>query len=424
MKILLLNQAFYPDPVATSQQITALAEYLVSIGYEVSVVGDSRGYNNRKQRFPKFENYRGIKIFRVFSTGLGKRNVVCRVVDAVTFLLALIFRLLRLGRYDYVVAFTSPPFLGLIAALHCKIFGGRLVQWKFDLHPSTAVAVGYLSKDGLCTRVLYRLLKFMLESSYAVVVLDRWMKEEVVRLGAKTNKVVVIPPWPLFEESAPRSINRSNPFRVRHGLEGKFVVLYSGNHSVVHPLHTLLEAALAMKDREKIVFLFNGSGVRVEEVSRFVSLHHLNNVLQLPLQPREELEYLLASANLHVVVMGENATGIVHPSKLYGVLATGKPYVFIGPQESLIAEVLAQCPYGFHVKHGEVQAMVSVIEKCQYLTEEQLSEFERANIGFLREHYSAKTLMERFVRNVLLADENFSGSGSLLVAPQENELTL
>src|SRR5690606_9916775 len=125
---------------------------------------------------------------------------------------------------------------------------------------------------------------------------------------------------------------KENSFRKEHGLEGKFVILYSGNHSVVHPLETLLEAARRLESEPRVRFLFVGGGLRKQEVTAFREKYQLHNILELPYQPKEKLPESLASGDMHVVILGDNVNGLVHPSKIYGVLASGRPYLFLGPQ--------------------------------------------------------------------------------------------
>ncbi len=158
-----------------------------------------------------------------------------------------------------------------------------------DINPDAAIAVGYLKPKSLLTRFLVGLFEFSLRRSDRIVVLDRWMKERIIARGAKPERIVVIPPWPAHDwellEDKPRV--HENNFRKIHGLAGKFVVLYSGNHSIVHPLDTLLAAAIRLKDDDNFRFVFIGSGLRAQEVERCMEKYDLKNVLKLPHQPRE-----------------------------------------------------------------------------------------------------------------------------------------
>jgi hypothetical protein len=163
----------------------------------------------------------------------------------------------------------------------------------------------------------------------------------------------------------------------------------------------LLQAALLLKDRPGIRFVFFGGGIRVSDVANFVKQHALKNVVQLPFQPRERLPTLLDLAGLHVVVQGDAVSGLVHPSKIYGVLASGKPYISIAPFSSILADILDRCPHGHRVEHGDAAGLVRAIEQAKALTEEQLNTIARENFAFVRKHFSADGILQRVLIDVL-----------------------
>jgi colanic acid biosynthesis glycosyl transferase WcaI len=408
MKILLLNQTFYPDPVATAQQLTDLAEYLVKNGCEVSVVAGRRGYEKRQEIHRARENYRGIDVYRVGSTGFGKRSFFHRFVDAISFELALLWTLSRMPRHDVVVSFTSPPLIGVVGTLLSFWWRCRSVQWLMDINPDIAIAVGYLKRRGLIARFLTWCLRFSLRKSEDIVVLDRWMRERVTAHGAMATRIHIVPPWPVhtFDTESFRGAPRNNAFRTELGLAGKFVVLYSGNHSIVHPLDTLLEAARLLRDEEKIAFCFIGGGMRVGDVTRFREFHELKNIVQVGHQPRERLHESLTFADMHSIVMGEAVNGLVHVSKIYGILATGRPYIFIGPQKSHVGDLLAECPFGFQANHGRPEQVIDAIRQTMALSEQKLIEYERRNLEYVSHHYRGDGPKAHFLSDVIYLGEN------------------
>jgi colanic acid biosynthesis glycosyl transferase WcaI len=419
MKVLFLNQTYHPDVMATAQHLTDLSLYLKEKGCEVTVVTGRRGYNDRHVLYPAYENFRGIHVHRVDSTGFGKEHFFYRILDAFTFDLLLAWKLLWLPKQDLIVAFTSPPLLGLFAIAFHWLKGGRVGQWLMDLNPDAAIAVGYLNPKSFITRFLVGVFRFTLRHSDHLVVLDRWMKKTIVAQGAKENRIEIIPPWPVHAvvKGAPSSQNR---FRAELGLEGKFILLYSGNHSVVHPLDTLLGAALALGNQSDVVFVFTGSGLRTEDVARFKARHGLINILQLPYQPREALADSLGMADLQVVVMGDKVSGLVHTSKIYGILASQRPYLAIAPRESHLVDLLKECPYGFHAEQGDVEGVLSAIEKAKALTASEKEEYATQNLSYLQTHFRAEDCMEAFYsafaldrvpeRAPLLVSEEVAGS--------------
>ena len=194
MRILLLNQTFYPDVVATAQYLTSLAEALAERGHEVRVLAGRRAYDEPSRRFSKRERYRGIEIDRVGGTGFGKHAKWRRAVDFASFLLRAARRVLWAPRVDCVVALTSPPLVAALAAVRCRLRGERLVYWVMDMNPDEALAAGWL-RPGPVAWVLERISRFTLHAADAVVVLDRYMRERVLAKGVVAERVRVVPPW-------------------------------------------------------------------------------------------------------------------------------------------------------------------------------------------------------------------------------------
>lgn len=370
MKILLLNQTFYPDAVATAQQLTDLAVYLTEQGHEVSVLADYRGYENREKTFPLSEVYKGITIHRLRSTGFGKQRFILRLLDAFSFDLMLARKLLFFSRQDVVISFTSPPLIGFLGTLFCLLKGGRSVQWLMDINPDAAFSVGYIKKKSLLGKFLNFIFEFTLKMSSHIVVLDRWMKKVAIEHGGKEENVSIVHPWALFEPPKENGQTHQSVFRKQNGFEGKTIVLYSGNHSVVHPLYTLMDAAKRMKNDPEVVFVFVGGGLRTLEVKAFKERENLDNIVQLPTIPRELLSDALMSVDAHVVVMGEAVNGLVHSSKVYGSLATGRPIIYIGPEKGHVMDLLKNCHQAYHAEHGEVEKVVDAVRKIKSLSRE------------------------------------------------------
>src|SRR5579864_3192259 len=196
MNILLLNQAFYPDVVSTAQHAADLARGLTEAGHEVTVICNSRGYDNRKLRFPSQETWNGIKIVRVRSTSFGKTSRWRRASDFGTFMASCALRLWSSGKFDVIVAMTSPPLISFLATLAVPAKARSLVFWSMDLNPDEAIAAGWLRAESPSARLLSRMLLRSLQHADCIVALDRFMKERIEAKGIPAEKVTVIPPWP------------------------------------------------------------------------------------------------------------------------------------------------------------------------------------------------------------------------------------
>jgi len=361
MKILLLNQCFYPDVVSTAQHASDLVAALAERGHEVTVVASTRAYDNPDTRFSAEEHWRGSRILRVPCLALGKTAKWRRVANFASYFLSCILRLIFLPRFDVVMALTSPPLISLLGALYAKLKGGRFVFWVMDLNPDEAVAAGWLRAESSTARILARLLNFSLRTADEVVVLDRFMRDRIIEKGIPDEKISMIPPW-AHSEIVHYDANGRLGFRERHGLTGKYVVMYSGNHSPCHPLNTVLEAARRVADHPEVVFCFVGGGSEFPAVQTFAATHGLTNILCLPYQPLSELSGSLSAADLHIVVMGAPLVGIVHTCKIYNIMCVGSPVLYIGPSQSHIMDIAAGNGIPLYAaQHGDIDTVVKRI---------------------------------------------------------------
>ncbi|MEO0162118.1 MAG: glycosyltransferase, partial [candidate division WOR-3 bacterium] len=170
-----------------------------------------------------------------------------------------------------------------------------------------------------------------------------------------------------------------------------------GNFSICHPIDTLLEAAKKLKNEQDIVFLFIGGGVRLPEIINFKEKYHLKNIIYLPYQKREQIKYSLSAADLHIVSMGNDYVGIVHPCKIYGILATGRPFVLLGPMKSHIGDIITQDNIGYQVEHGDVEGLISIIKKVKGLPIADKHNLALKSIYLAKNKFSRQTLIAEFL---------------------------
>jgi glycosyltransferase involved in cell wall biosynthesis len=395
VRITLINQAFYPDVVSSGQHLTDFALGLAERGHEVTVVTSRRAYDDPAKKFPSHEVWRGIRICRVFNTGFGKRAKWRRAADFLTFLFSCCWRLCLLSKPDAVVALTSPPLVSVIAAGYSRLRGIKFCYWIMDLNPDEAVAAGWLSPDSFTAKWLERLSRFSLQQAVAVVVLDDFMRQRILAKGIAAEKIVVIPPWSHDSEVRFDPIGRAL-FRKAHGLDGKYVIMYAGNHSPCHPLDTILVAAKELVSHQDISFCFVGGGTEHGRVKSFVRENQLSNILCLPYQPLDQLAGVLSAADLHLVVMGNPFVGLVHPCKAYNLLRVNAPIFYMGPKPSHISEMLdqlnGQLPSGW-APHGNSGETVKTVLEFKQIT----SRTDRKDSKLLNECFSKETLLPRMV---------------------------
>ena len=365
MKILLLSQVFYPDVVSVAQYLADLGVGLNEAGHEVTVLCSSHGYDNSANEFPWKETWKGITIRRVQVWNLGKKSKIRRIVSASSFFVSSFASLMLMDKQDVVVVVPPPPLLSVMAAIFVHLRGGRLLYWNMDLNPDEAIAAGWMKPNSLAAHILGAALRFSLRASSYIVVLDHFMKDRIVAKGIPEDKVRIIPVW-THDHVAHYEPEGRSAFRMHLGVEKKFVVMYSGNHSPLHPLDTVLQAALRLRENSAIAFVFVGGGSEFVRVKAFAQQRILSNVICVPYQPIANLAGSLSAADLQVVLLGDPFVGIVHPSKIYNMLAVGAPFLYVGPKESHITDLqryseIAQM--GRFVRHGDVDQVVDIIVK-------------------------------------------------------------
>jgi glycosyltransferase involved in cell wall biosynthesis len=353
MRLVFVNRFFHPDHSATSQILSDLAFGLASRGHEVHVVTSRLRYDRPASVLPAHETVRGVTVHRVWTSRFGRESLPGRAMDYLTFYLASLWRILRLARRGtVVVAKTDPPMISVVAALAAGLRDARLAHWTQDLFPEVAVAVGFRALPAGFARPLAAVRDWSLRRADRVVAIGEQMRARLLDRGVPEAKLAVIHNWAdgaaIAWPDAPAGA-QANPLRREWGLEGRFVVGYSGNLGRVHEFDAVLDAAGALAAREDIAFLFIGGGHQLEALKAEARRRGLANMQFRPYQPRERLAQSLAACDAHLVTLRPGLEGLVLPSKLYGVLAAARPVLFVGTAEGEIAALLrtAQCGEAF-----------------------------------------------------------------------------
>lgn len=360
MRLLLLNQYFWPDRAATAQLLTDLGEDLAARGWEVTALAGRGSYvAGREGRLPARETFRGVAIRRVWCTSFGRRTTLGRLADYLSFLLAAATVVLLGPRHDVVVGLSTPPLVAVLGALGRRR-GTRFVYKVEDLYPEVAVALGTLRPGSLANRFLARVSRAVLARTDAVVALDEAMASLLRQRGAR--RVEVIPNWADGEAIAPDP-EAGRRFRREVGIGEEFVVLYAGNLGLAHRFDAVVGAARLLAERTPGVrFLFVGGGPRLEDVRR--ATEDLPNVTFLPYQPRERLRALYAAADVHLITLRDEVAGLLVPSKYAAALAAGKPVLLVGGDGSDLRGEISEHRLGWTCPH-DAQAVARSIEQAR-----------------------------------------------------------
>ena len=297
MRVLLLNQTFHPDLVATAQHMTDLARYLSERGHQFEAIASRSAYQQHDSLLPAYEELGDIHIHRVGRSFFGKGTVFQRLIDFTYYYVAALFKSLRVGRPDVVLCLTTPPFIVTVGWLLRLLRGCRLVYYVMDLYPDVPVACGVMRPGSLLTGLLERVNRLCLRRADRTIVPGRCMRDRVRGKIGPAEHLRLVTPWASREEITPLPA-AENSLRTEQGWADDFVVAYCGNLGLGHELQTILAAIDAMADDEQVRFAFVGGGARFEQVKRQVAGRRRTKVSILPYQPRERLGRTLAAADV------------------------------------------------------------------------------------------------------------------------------
>ena len=351
-RIIFVNRVYWPATAATAQLLTDLAEGLAVQGWSVHVIATGEGHDSRN----------GVSIHRT-GPGAHHAGMISRARNYRRFLddaRAQVAALARPG--DIVVPMTDPPMLGATVAREAATRGAKVVHWIQDIYPEIAAThFGFLA--GLATTTLRSRRDAAWHGATACVTLGEDMAELLTDHGVLRSRITVVPNW------APRELHALAPEgdvvaqRELWSLQDRFVVAYSGNLGRVHEFATVMDAATRLRDDPRIVFLFIGNGARFDEIAPLARKRKLPNIRLLPPTPRTALPASLRAADAHLVTLLPAYRRLVYPSKLAGVLASGRPVLFVGPAESEIARLVQQTASGTAFVPGDAAGLVGGIVK-------------------------------------------------------------
>jgi glycosyltransferase involved in cell wall biosynthesis len=330
MKLCFFNRSYWPDQAATGQLLTELAEDLVARhGCSVSVVAGRALHGSvgaRGSLWPvSTEQRRGVRIFRANGTAFSRRRFAGRASNYLSYFASAFAASWRLGPQDVVVSLTDPPILGLAALRAARRAGARFVFLCEDVFPEVAALLEDFHNQTV-NRTLDRINRYLLREADAVIALgDRMKRRLVEEKGADPGRVHVIHNWADCEAITPGP--KDNAFARAHGLCDRFVLMHSGNVGLSQDLDLLVEAAALLQSRERLVVAIVGDGARRQPLQEMTARRGLTNVRFFPYQPKEMLDESFATADAFLVSLKQGLEGYIVPSKVYGILASGRPFV-------------------------------------------------------------------------------------------------
>jgi glycosyltransferase involved in cell wall biosynthesis len=322
-RLLVLNQYYWPGVEATAQLLTELCEALAD-DLEIKVVtGQLHGQDEEPHRSAR----NGVEIVRVPSTSFERSKLLARASNYATYLTSALLGGLRGPRPDVVLCMTDPPIVANIALLVARRFRVPLVVISQDVFPEIAVQLKRL-ENPVVMSLLRSLVGLYLRRADRIVAIGDTMRLRLEEKGAPPDRVLVIPNW--IDTTRLGPLDKSNHWSQSRGIDEKFVVMHSGNVG-----HAELVALAELYEVDQVQFLYY--------------------------QSRGVLPQSLSAADLHVVGLASGLAGYVVPSRLYGILAVGRPVIVAADAESETAQVVERAGCGIVVPPGRPELLARAI---------------------------------------------------------------
>jgi colanic acid biosynthesis glycosyl transferase WcaI len=405
--LVVISQVYVPDAMAVGLQLADAAEEMARRGWRVIVYTANRGYDDPDIRFPSWERRGGVEVRRLPLSSFGKTSTPILLLAQSLFLGQVILSTLFVPGLTAVLTTTSPPFGGSAGGLLAMLRRCGSVWWVMDINPDQMLAAGKLGPRSLPVRLFEWLNRFTLALARDVAVLDGFVADRIRGKRDVGARMGIIPSWE-HEQHLEAIPHAANPFRREHGLQGKCVIMYSGNAGLSKPLDTLLAAAKRLEHDQRLHFMFIGGGLVKRQIDEMVRRDSPPNISCLPYQPLERIRYSLSAADIHVVSIGDDSVGIIHPCKIYGAMAVSRPIIAFGPQESHLGDIIRDSRAGWIHAHGDVDGVVATLKRFLAMTQADRDKMGNRAEEYLRGHFRPAALLGRLCDIIENGTQNVS----------------
>ena len=370
MRILCVNQFFWPDSAPTGLLLRDLSESLIERGHTVDVLCSDSGYRTESTSKPPQATVHRIRSF-AFS-----KSAPARLLSWLSFLAGAIIKSLRLPPYDLVLVMTTPPGLSYLGWIHCLLRKTPFWVWEMDLYPDVAIGTGIIQEKSVGTCLLSYLMNKPRHAAAGLIALGICMKERLHNNGISEKNIIVAENWTTLEAHSATPIPKTVPI----------VVLYSGNLGLAHETQTISSVMLALRSDSRFRFQFAGGGARYVQLKDFCERNQIQNAEFLPFQQPEEFTDRIAQSHVGLVTLEPKCLGTVVPSKFYTLLAAGRPILFIGPGAATPARHIKNTHCGWHYEAGDAVGVVALLYKLADDPQTVNEAAEQARAAYTRYH--------------------------------------
>jgi len=397
MRLWVVSELYYPEQTSTGYFMTELAEGLAA-ARDVRVICSQPTYSARGTLAPAAEVRNGVAIERCAGTRFDKDKLPLRVVNLLTISASIGWTAWRrVRRGDLVLVVTNPPSLPFVVFLAARLRRARVALRIEDVYPDVLVAAGMARAGSLPVRVIAAATRWLYRRMERVVVLGGDMAVLAAeKLGDRAARLVRIPNWGDTEAVRPQP-RAENALLRDLGIQDRFVIQYMGNMGRTHGVDGLASAAVRLRERRDLHFLFVGWGARKAALEDTVRGERLERVTVLPGCPQSELPTYANACDVSVIAFQPGMAGVSVPSRMYNVMAAGKPILAVAEPESELAMVVAEQAIGWVVPPDDLDALVEGIERAAATPAAELAAMRQRARRFVEAHHSKARVVAQYV---------------------------
>lgn len=405
-KIVFVINYFYPDYASTGQLLTELCLDLQN-EFDITVIAAQPGYSGegvKKQKKFEMDTLENLKIIRISLPKVNKNSKLSRIKYIFTYFFMASIAVFKEKGVDAIYTISQPPVLGgLIGSIGKFIKKTKHIYNIQDFNPEQAMAVSYTNKQFIFDWAK-KIDKLNCKHSDLVIVVGNDMKQTLEKRFNHIDvpKHVVINNWTNEIDIVPmeKTIQPIKNFLNENNLDHKFIVMYSGNIGLYYDLENIIKVTKHFKEYSDLAFVFIGEGAMKEQMQNFVDQGNINNVHFLPYQPKEFIKYSINAADVHLVVNQKGIKGVSVPSKIYGVMAAGKPILGVLEKDSEAEFLISKSKCGVTVEPQDYQGVIENIEYLYNLRKEELTNMGYKGRAYLDEHLKREISINKY-REVL-----------------------
>ncbi|MGL4503078.1 MAG: glycosyltransferase family 4 protein [Planktothrix sp.] len=403
MRILIYSYNYHPEPIGIAPLMTELAEGLVRRGHEVRVVTGMPNYPERRiyqgyqNKLYLTEERNGVVIQRSYIWVRGpKPGLLDRLLLDSSFIVTSLVQAFNGWRPDLIFATVPPLLVSIPVGLYAGARRCPVILNIQDIVSEAALRVKLVNPNGIVIKTAKFVEQLTYEKVNRISVIADGFVNKLVELGIPKDKIVYIPNWVDTNFIKPLS-KTNNSFRIKYQLENKFVVLYSGNIALTQGLETVIKAAKLLQPIPEISFIIAGEQEALQNLEKVCQEHQAENVILIPLEPREKLPEMLAAADVGLVVQKRQVTAFNLPSKIPVLLASGCAIIGSVPDTGTAKDVILKSGGGIVVPPEDAQSLAQAITNL-HKNPAQLESLGQSGRKYAEEHYGIEQALDQYER--------------------------